>query len=171
MANRIMGAAIRDLPSPSSVVLDVGCGACRVAHMVRDAGKGRVVGVDISLESLRSAAQHNPDPVVNADNQQLPIRSDIADLVISNGVIMVTPDAHRSFDEPVRITKPGGDARRIGLRAGWMLLSGVSVREPDGPRAAGLDRRRRSEADAVPALRLDAAPALDPDRDLMEPLP
>ena len=108
MENRIMGAAIRDLPSSSSIVLDVGCGACRVAHMVRDAEKGRVIGVDISLETLRSAREHNSDPVVNADNQQLPIRNDVADLVISNGVIMVTPDARKSFDELVRVTKPGG---------------------------------------------------------------
>lgn len=39
---------------------------------------------------------------------ELPIRSDVADLVISNGVIMVTPDARKSFGELVRVTKPGG---------------------------------------------------------------
>ena len=38
----------------------------------------------------------------------LPIRSDVADLVISNGVIMVTPDVRASFDELVRVTRPGG---------------------------------------------------------------
>ena len=32
----------------------------------------------------------------------------MADLVISNGVIMITPDARTSFNELVRITKPGG---------------------------------------------------------------
>lgn len=109
---RIMGRAILALPdaSPSShsTVLDVGCGACRVAHMVRGAGKGRVIGVDLSLETLRSAKEHNPDPTTNGDNMRLPIRSDVADLVISNGVIMVTPDARKSFSELARVTRPGG---------------------------------------------------------------
>ncbi len=108
---RIMGRAILDLPDPSerpSTVIDVGCGACRVAHLVRAAGKGRAIGVDLSLETLRSASEHNPDPVTNGDNMHLPIRSDAADLVISNGVIMVTPDVRASFRELARITRPGG---------------------------------------------------------------
>jgi SAM-dependent methyltransferase len=108
MENRVMGAAIRALPGTDNTVLDVGCGACRVAHMVRETGKGRVVGVDLSLQTLRSAKPHNPDPVVNGDNQRLPLRSDFANLVISNGVIMVTPDARASFGELARVTRPGG---------------------------------------------------------------
>jgi ubiquinone/menaquinone biosynthesis C-methylase UbiE len=60
--------------------------------MVRSVGKGHVIGVDLSLETLRAARSHNPDPVINGDNTQLPLRSDLADLVISNGVIM---DARR----------------------------------------------------------------------------
>ncbi len=108
MEHRVMGAAIRDLTGADNTVLDVGCGACRVAHMVREASKGRVVGVDLSLQTLRSAKLHNPDPVVNGDNQRLPLRSDCANLVISNGVIMVTPDARASFGELARITRPGG---------------------------------------------------------------
>ena len=66
-----------------ATVLDVGCGACRVAHMVRTAGKGHAIGIDLSLETLRAAAAHNPDPVANGDNMRLPIRGDVADLVIT----------------------------------------------------------------------------------------
>jgi ubiquinone/menaquinone biosynthesis C-methylase UbiE len=108
MNNRLMGAAILALDSPDQIILDVGCGACRVAQMVREEGRGRVVSIDISLETLRGAKSHNPDPLLNADNMNIPIRSESADLVISNGVIMVTPDAHASFDELARITRPGG---------------------------------------------------------------
>jgi SAM-dependent methyltransferase len=108
MDNRVMGRAIRALGDDPALVLDVGCGACRVAHMVRDAGKSRAIGVDISLQTLKSATSHNPDPLVNADNMHLPIRNDVADLVISNGVIMVTPDARASFGELARVTRPGG---------------------------------------------------------------
>lgn len=107
MHHRVMGAAIME-QKPDAIVVDAGCGACRVAHMVRNAGKGRVISVDLSLETLRAAKTHNPQPVVNGDNMRLPLRSDVADLVISNGVIMVTPSAKRSFMELARITKPGG---------------------------------------------------------------
>ncbi len=109
MENRLMGAAIVGLPDAGAMVIDVGCGACRVAYMVREAGKGNTFSVDISLQTLRSAKSHNPSPVINGDNMRLPIRSDVADLVISNGVIMITPDARASFDELARITKPGGE--------------------------------------------------------------
>jgi len=108
MDHRVMGVAIREVEDPRAVVLDVGCGACRVAHMVGALGKARATSIDISLKTLKAAAGHNPDPLVNGDNMHLPIRSDVADLVISNGVIMVTPDVRASFDELVRVTKPGG---------------------------------------------------------------
>ena len=108
LESRLMGAAIQELPAGGSLVLDVGCGACRVAHMIADADKGRAISIDISRRTLHSAKSHNPAPLVNGDNMHLPIRSDVADLVISNGVIMVTPDAKASFRELARITKPGG---------------------------------------------------------------
>ena len=108
LENRVMGRAIQALPGSSARILDVGCGACRVARMVREAGRGSVVGVDLSLATLRAAARHDPGPLVNADNQHLPLRSACADLVISNGVIMVTPDARASFRELARVLRPGG---------------------------------------------------------------
>ena len=107
MEKRVMGAAIKAI-APGAVVLDVGAGACRVAHMVRAAGKGRAISIDLSRATLQGAAAHNPDPKINADNMHLPIRTGVADLVISNGVIMVTPDARASFMELARVTKPGG---------------------------------------------------------------
>ena len=97
MDNRVMGRAIGALGSEDKRIFDVGCGACRVAHMVEDAGKGQVISVDISPQTLRSAKEHNSAPLLNGDNMQLPIASDVADLVISNGVIMVTPDCKASF--------------------------------------------------------------------------
>ena len=108
LENRVMGRAIQALRGSSARILDVGCGACRVAHMVREVGKGRVVSVDVSLATLRAAARHDPGPLVNADNLNLPLRSGCADLVISNGVIMVTPDARGSLRELARVVRPGG---------------------------------------------------------------
>lgn len=109
LSNRVMGRAIQALPDgDAALVLDVGCGACRVAHMVHDEKKGCCVGVDISRETLRAALSHVPGPVLNGDNTRLPLRDGVADLVISNGVIMVTPDVRASFRELARVTRPGG---------------------------------------------------------------
>jgi SAM-dependent methyltransferase len=120
LENRVMGRAIQALPGGGSRVLDVGCGACRVAHMVREVGKGRVVSVDLSLATLRAAARHDPGPLVNADNLSLPLRSGCADLVISNGVIMVTPDARAAFAELARVVRPGGTlVVSVYDRHGW----------------------------------------------------
>jgi SAM-dependent methyltransferase len=107
LEHRVMGRALQALPAGARV-LDVGCGACRVAQMLSELGKGRAVSVDLSLATLRSARRHAPGPLVNADNQRLPLASGCADLVISNGVIMVTPDAHASFRELARVVRPGG---------------------------------------------------------------
>jgi SAM-dependent methyltransferase len=107
LEKRVMGRAIRAL-APAARIVDVGCGACRVAHLVRETGRGPVVSVDLSLATLRAAARHAPGPLVNADNMDLPLRTGCADLVISNGVIMVTPDARASFGELARIVTPGG---------------------------------------------------------------
>jgi len=108
MNKRVMGRAIAALDSDDKRIFDIGCGACRVAQMVRDAGKGHAISVDLSRATLRAAREHNRDPVLNGDNMQLPIADEVADLVISNGVIMVTPDCRASFEELARIMRPGG---------------------------------------------------------------
>jgi SAM-dependent methyltransferase len=76
--------------------------------MLRELGKARAVSLDLSLATLRAARVHDPGPLVAADNLHLPLRSGCADLVISNGVIMVTPDARASFRELARVLRPGG---------------------------------------------------------------
>jgi ubiquinone/menaquinone biosynthesis C-methylase UbiE len=108
LEKRIMGEAIRGLAGPERRVVDVGCGACRVARLVKLTSGARMVNVDLSLESLRDARRSDPGPLVNGDNLQLPLPSHCADLVISNGVIHHTPDARAAFHELARIAKPGG---------------------------------------------------------------
>lgn len=119
LENRVMGRAIRALP-PDARIVDVGCGACRVAHLVRAVGLERVVSLDVSLATLRSALRDAPGALVNADNMDLPLQTGCCDLVISNGVIMLTPDAHTSFDELARIVRPGGTlVVSVYDRRGW----------------------------------------------------
>lgn len=108
LEHRVMGEAIRALSDPGTLVVDVGCGACRVARLVKRATRARTASLDLSLASLREARRHAPGPLVNGDNLRLPLRTGCADLVISNGVIHHTPDAKASFMELARVTKPGG---------------------------------------------------------------
>ena len=120
LAHRVMGEAIRALAGPDEVVVDVGCGACRVARLVQRTGPATTIGVDLSLASLRAARANRPGPLVNADNLRLPLRTGCADLVISNGVIHHTPDAHAAFLELARITKPAGTlVVSVYNRHGW----------------------------------------------------
>ena len=107
LERRAMGEAIR-ATRRGDLVLDVGCGASRVARLVRRTSGARTVGLDLSLHSLRASRPAEPGPLVQGDNLRLPFRSGCADLVISNGVIHHTPDAHRAFLELARVLRPGG---------------------------------------------------------------
>jgi SAM-dependent methyltransferase len=119
LERRVMGEAIL-ATSPADLVLDVGCGACRVARLVARSTRARTVGVDLSLASLRAARRGEPGALVNGDNLALPFRSGCADLVISNGVIHHTPDPHASFLELARVTRPGGTlVVSVYDRSGW----------------------------------------------------
>jgi ubiquinone/menaquinone biosynthesis C-methylase UbiE len=118
--HRVMGEAIRGLSDPGAVVVDVGCGASRVAQLVRATSGGRTIGVDLSLASLKSAQSENSGTLVNGDNLHIPLRKGCAELVISNGVIHHTPDARASFMELARIVKPGGTlVVSVYDRNGW----------------------------------------------------
>jgi SAM-dependent methyltransferase len=107
LERRVMGEAIR-ATRPTDLVLDVGCGASRVARLVRRTSGARTLGIDLSLASLRASRAAAPGPLVQGDNLHLPLRSGCADLVISNGVIHHTPDAHAAFLELARVVRPGG---------------------------------------------------------------
>lgn len=120
LAHRVMGRALAARRGRPGRVLDVGCGAARVAQMVHELGAGSPVGLDLSLATLHAARPHAPGALVNADNLRLPLRSGCADLVISNGVIMVTPDARASFGELARVLRPGGTlVVSVYDRHGW----------------------------------------------------
>jgi len=121
--HRVMGEAIRELARDDALVVDVGCGACRVARLVRRVGRARTLSMDLSMNSLRYAADFDPGPLVGADNLAIPLRDGVADLVISNGVIHHTPSSRDAFMELARILKPGGTlVVSVYDRNGWYYL-------------------------------------------------
>jgi SAM-dependent methyltransferase len=101
---------------PGEVVLDIGCGAgfdtLQAAQMVGPAG--RVIGVDMTeamrektLAGARQLHLANVD-VRDGFREDLPVEDCSIDVVISNGVINLTPDKEGLLREIFRVLKPGG---------------------------------------------------------------
>jgi SAM-dependent methyltransferase len=97
-------------------VVDVGSGggidSLVAARMVGTTGK--VVGVDMTPEMLdraRAAAEDSGLDNVEfreAYMEELPVPDGWADVVISNGVLNLTPDKQKTLGEMFRVLRPGG---------------------------------------------------------------
>ncbi len=101
---------------PGEVVVDLGSGAgfdCFLA--ARQVGPGgRVIGVDMTPAMLSKARAnaakgefHNVEFRLG-EIENLPIADGVADVLISNCVINLSPDKPRVFREAWRVLKPGG---------------------------------------------------------------
>jgi len=105
---------------PGETLVDLGSGAgveCFIA--AKQAGPaGRVIGIDMADSMLELARKSKPAVAQNLGYdtvdfrkgilEDLPIDSGIADVVISNCVINLSPDKRTTFLEIFRILKPGG---------------------------------------------------------------
>lgn len=108
---------LRILPIPEgAVVVDVGCGAGM--DLLLAAGKvgfeGRAIGVDMTESMVekargnaRAAGLANVD-VRLGDATALPVESESADVVISNGVLNLVPDKLGAYSEVFRVLRSGG---------------------------------------------------------------
>jgi arsenite methyltransferase len=98
------------------IVIDVGSGsgfdALIASKMVGP--KGRVIGIDMTpamLEKARKgAAEMGATNVEFREGQaeDLPLPDDFADVIISNGVLNLTPDKRKTLREWQRVLKLGG---------------------------------------------------------------
>ncbi|MFZ3216174.1 MAG: class I SAM-dependent methyltransferase [Candidatus Acidiferrales bacterium] len=91
----------------NSLVLDIGCGPGRVLGFLARRGV-RCIGLDRSRVSLGLAVERYGRPGAVGDNLHLPFADDVADVVISDGVIHHTEDPQAAFAENFRVLKPGG---------------------------------------------------------------
>ncbi len=97
-------------------VLDLGSGSGMDAFFAsrRVDETGRVVGLDMTEEQLAKAerlrAAHGFGGVrfQSGRIENLPFAGDTFDVVISNGVINLTPDKDQVFREAARVLRPGG---------------------------------------------------------------
>lgn len=98
-------------------IVDLGSGAgfdCFLASPLVGE-KGKVIGVDMTQEMLKSARKnakrgnyHNVE-FVQGDIESLPIEANVADLIISNCVINLSPQKEKVFKEAYRVLKPNGE--------------------------------------------------------------
>ncbi len=97
-------------------VLDLGSGAGSDCFVVRSitGSSGHITGLDFS-EEMVAKARHNARKAgfknmnfVLGDIDDIPLKNDRFDVVISNCVLNLVPDKEKAFSEIMRVLKPGG---------------------------------------------------------------
>jgi arsenite methyltransferase len=105
-----------DRVEEGSIILDIGCGAgidLLIASQLAGPS-GKVVGVDLTKEMVDKARanlksmQIKDYEIHQISSERLPFEDDTFDVVISNGVINLSPDKPHIFAEIYRVLKKGG---------------------------------------------------------------
>lgn len=112
VGNPVRAAGLR----PGEVVIDLGCGGgidtILAAHAVAPAGKA--IGLDMLPEMLEVAGRNAAEAGVRnvewmqGELEAIPLPDRSVDVVISNGVVNLSPRKSRAFAEIFRILRAGG---------------------------------------------------------------
>jgi SAM-dependent methyltransferase len=102
---------------PGATVVDIGCGAGMDLLLAAQAvgAAGRAIGIDMTevmADRARAGAQAlgltNVEVRVG-DALDLPVASGSVDIVVSNGVLNLTPDKRQAYSEVGRVLRPNGE--------------------------------------------------------------
>ncbi len=115
-------------------IVDLGSGSGTDSFLAahQTGADGRVIGIDMTEAQLakatRLAAEHGFANVQfrNGYIEQLPVESGSADVVISNGVINLSPDKAKVFAEAARVLRPGGRLALADIVTASQLPEGVT---------------------------------------------
>ncbi|SHO50019.1 Methyltransferase domain-containing protein [Desulfopila aestuarii DSM 18488] len=101
---------------PGSCLLDIGCGAgfdlIVARRIVGDTG--RVAGIDMTVEMLKMAGRNLTEMGIDdvetrlVESEEIPYGDNTFDVVISNGVINLSPLKLDLLKEIFRVLRPGG---------------------------------------------------------------
>jgi SAM-dependent methyltransferase len=94
------------VPLEGQKVLDVGCGIGTYVRRLRALGN-EVVGIDISLDRLKTGAKSVPNLVASV-GEHLPFADSSFDAVLLNEVIEHVQSDRRTLEECLRVVRPGG---------------------------------------------------------------
>jgi len=97
-------------------VIDLGSGAGNDAFIARKitGEKGRVIGIDFTPAMVQKARENAEKLGLNnvefrqGDIEDMPLTSNLADVMVSNCVLNLVPNKHKVFSEIYRVLKPGG---------------------------------------------------------------
>ena len=103
-------------PAAGETVLDFGSGSGMDSFIaaLKVGPEGRVIGVDMTDDQRAKAEQlGDRDGFSNVSYvkgyiEDVPLAAELADVVISNGVINLSADKHQVFREAARLLRPGG---------------------------------------------------------------
>jgi arsenite methyltransferase len=122
---------------PGGIALDVGCGPGTVtASLARAAGSdGLALGLDLSQAMLARAVRAEAGPQIaflRADAQQLPLRDETVDAVVSIAVLQLVPDPAAALAEMARVLRAGGRLAVMVPTAGraariWRMLPSIGA--------------------------------------------
>jgi ubiquinone/menaquinone biosynthesis C-methylase UbiE len=93
--------------SPSSRILEAGCGTGLVMSVLRSRGATDLVGIDLSSGML-SAARRDGERVAQASVTALPFADASFDVAYSFKVLAHVPDIRLALREMARVVRPGG---------------------------------------------------------------
>jgi ubiquinone/menaquinone biosynthesis C-methylase UbiE len=94
--------------------LDAGCGGGRFCVAMSKLGAAEVQGIDVSKEAIGAARERVRERGLTQANftrasvLEIPFEENKFDYVVCSGVILLTPDPFKAFQELVRVLKPGG---------------------------------------------------------------
>ena len=103
-------------PRAGETVVDLGAGSGMDSFLAAEAvgPTGRVIALDMTPAMLERGRENvaltglSQVEYREGDAEALPLEDEAADLVISNGVINLSPDKATVFREAFRVLKPGG---------------------------------------------------------------